>query len=112
VGRLERRREVVEAWRASGMPLATFARTIITSKLRIEYRPTQEPRGVKRFFVQDPFGKRVNILTHEPGDARSDVPARKTSAPHHPQRRGGFETASACLGRFGPPRANEHAPRR
>lgn len=30
----------------------------------IEYGPANEPWGVRRFFVRDPFGKLVNILTH------------------------------------------------
>lgn len=30
----------------------------------IEYGPTTEPWGVRRFFVRDPFGKLVNVLTH------------------------------------------------
>ena len=30
----------------------------------IEYEPTDETWGVRRFFVRDPFGKLVNILTH------------------------------------------------
>lgn len=30
----------------------------------IEYGPVEEPWGVRRFFVRDPFGKRINILTH------------------------------------------------
>lgn len=30
----------------------------------IEYGPAEEPWGVRRFFVRDPFGKLVNILTH------------------------------------------------
>src|SRR6187402_1624017 len=29
--------------------------------IAIEYGPTAEPWGVKRFFVRDPFGKLVNI---------------------------------------------------
>ncbi|MFQ3543835.1 VOC family protein [Halobacillus rhizosphaerae] len=29
-----------------------------------EYGPTTEPWGVRRFYVRDPFGKLVNILTH------------------------------------------------
>ncbi len=33
-------------------------------KIDIEYGPTEEPWGVRRFFVRDPFGKLVNILTH------------------------------------------------
>ncbi|MBM3621828.1 MAG: glyoxalase [Alphaproteobacteria bacterium] len=32
----------------------------------IEYGPTDEPWGVRRFFVRDPFGKLVNILAHKP----------------------------------------------
>jgi catechol 2,3-dioxygenase-like lactoylglutathione lyase family enzyme len=31
----------------------------------IEYGPVDEPWGVRRFFVRDPFGKLVNILAHE-----------------------------------------------
>ena len=30
----------------------------------VEYGPADEPWGVRRFFVRDPFGKLVNILTH------------------------------------------------
>lgn len=30
----------------------------------IEYGPADEPWGVRRFFVRDPFGKLVNILSH------------------------------------------------
>ena len=30
----------------------------------IEYGPTDEPWGVRRFFVRDPFGRLVNILAH------------------------------------------------
>lgn len=31
---------------------------------RIEYGPADEPWGVRRFYVRDPFGKLVNILSH------------------------------------------------
>ncbi|HEU4553513.1 MAG TPA: VOC family protein [Chitinophaga sp.] len=31
---------------------------------RVEYGPVDEPWGVRRFFVRDPFGKLVNILSH------------------------------------------------
>jgi len=31
---------------------------------RIEYPLTEEPWGVRRFYVRDPFGKLVNILSH------------------------------------------------
>ena len=30
----------------------------------IEYGPVDEPWGVRRFYVRDPFGKLVNILVH------------------------------------------------
>ena len=30
----------------------------------IEYGPVDEPWGVRRFYVRDPFGKLVNILAH------------------------------------------------
>ena len=30
----------------------------------IEYGPADEPWGVRRFFVRDPFGKLVNVLAH------------------------------------------------
>jgi catechol 2,3-dioxygenase-like lactoylglutathione lyase family enzyme len=30
----------------------------------IEYGPVTEPWGVRRFYVRDPFGRLVNILTH------------------------------------------------
>jgi catechol 2,3-dioxygenase-like lactoylglutathione lyase family enzyme len=31
----------------------------------IEYGPTTEPWGVRRFYVRDPFGKLINILEHK-----------------------------------------------
>ncbi len=30
----------------------------------IEYGPADEPCGVRRFYVRDPFGRIVNILAH------------------------------------------------
>jgi catechol 2,3-dioxygenase-like lactoylglutathione lyase family enzyme len=30
----------------------------------IEYGPADEPWGVRRFFLRDPFGKMVNVLQH------------------------------------------------
>jgi catechol 2,3-dioxygenase-like lactoylglutathione lyase family enzyme len=30
----------------------------------IEYGPALEPWGVRRFYVRDPFGRLLNILTH------------------------------------------------
>jgi catechol 2,3-dioxygenase-like lactoylglutathione lyase family enzyme len=38
-----------------GMEKAGFA---------IEYGPADEPWGVRRFYVRDPFGRLVNILAH------------------------------------------------
>jgi catechol 2,3-dioxygenase-like lactoylglutathione lyase family enzyme len=34
----------------------------------IEYGPADEPWGVRRFYVRDPFGKLVNILAHAESD--------------------------------------------
>lgn len=34
------------------------------AKFKIEYHITDEPWGVRRFFVRDPFGKLINILSH------------------------------------------------
>jgi uncharacterized glyoxalase superfamily protein PhnB len=31
---------------------------------QIEYGPASEPWGVRRFYVRDPFGRLLNILTH------------------------------------------------
>lgn len=33
--------------------------------LAIEYGPASESWGVRRFFLRDPFGRLVNILSHE-----------------------------------------------
>jgi len=35
------------------------------SGFRIEYGPADEPWGVRRFYVRDPFGRLVNILEHQ-----------------------------------------------
>ena len=32
--------------------------------IAIEYGPVDEPWGVRRFYVRDPFGRLVNILMH------------------------------------------------
>jgi catechol 2,3-dioxygenase-like lactoylglutathione lyase family enzyme len=39
-------------------------RTIRKAGIPIEYGPTTEPWGVRRFYVRDPFGKLVNLLQH------------------------------------------------
>lgn len=42
--------EVLDRMRAAGVAL--------------EYGPVDEPWGVRRFFVRDPFGRLLNILAH------------------------------------------------
>ena len=37
---------------------------MIESGVAVEYGPATEPWGVRRFYVRDPFGRLVNILTH------------------------------------------------
>jgi catechol 2,3-dioxygenase-like lactoylglutathione lyase family enzyme len=44
---------------------ATLAR-VTQAKIPIEYGPADEPWGVRRFFVRDPFGTLLNILSHTP----------------------------------------------
>ena len=39
-------------------------KAMIAAGFRIEYGPADEPWGVRRFYVRDPFGKLVNILAH------------------------------------------------
>ena len=39
-------------------------KAMIAAGFRIEYGPVDEPWGVRRFYVRDPFGKLVNILAH------------------------------------------------
>lgn len=36
-----------------------------TAGFEIKYELADEDWGVRRFFVQDPFGKLINILTHQ-----------------------------------------------
>lgn len=35
-----------------------------TAGIPVEYGPANEPWGVRRFYVRDPFGNLVNILAH------------------------------------------------
>ena len=39
-------------------------RRVVAAGLSIEYGPVAEPWGPRRFFVRDPSGRLVNILTH------------------------------------------------
>jgi catechol 2,3-dioxygenase-like lactoylglutathione lyase family enzyme len=48
------------------------------ANIPVEYGPVDEPWGVRRFFVRDPFGKLVNILAH--GQPFLRPPARLASA--------------------------------
>jgi catechol 2,3-dioxygenase-like lactoylglutathione lyase family enzyme len=42
---------------------AAFAR-VKAAGVPVEYGPLDEPWGVRRFYVRDPFGKLVNVLAH------------------------------------------------
>ncbi|RKP45547.1 VOC family protein [Trinickia fusca] len=37
---------------------------VVRAGVPIEYGPIDEPWGVRRFYVRDPFGKLVNLLAH------------------------------------------------
>ncbi len=41
-------------------------RRAVEKDLPIEYGPVDEPWGVRRFYVRDPFGRLINILAHNP----------------------------------------------
>ncbi|MGQ4659540.1 VOC family protein [Lysobacter sp. F6437] len=45
--------------------LAEALRRVEVAGIPIEYGPVEEPWGVRRFYVRDPFGKLVNILMHQ-----------------------------------------------
>lgn len=36
----------------------------VKAGFQIEYGPADEPWGVRRFYVRDPFGRLINILSH------------------------------------------------
>jgi catechol 2,3-dioxygenase-like lactoylglutathione lyase family enzyme len=38
---------------------------MLEAGIGIEYGPVSEPWGVRRFYVRDPFGRLVNILSHD-----------------------------------------------
>lgn len=44
--------------------LPEVLRRVLAAGLPVEYGPADEPWGVRRFYVRDPFGRLVNILTH------------------------------------------------
>jgi catechol 2,3-dioxygenase-like lactoylglutathione lyase family enzyme len=39
-------------------------RRAVAGGFSIEYGPVDEPWGVRRFYVRDPFGRLVNVLAH------------------------------------------------
>lgn len=41
---------------------------VVDKNLPIEYGPVLEPWGIRRFYVRDPFGQLINILTHDAGE--------------------------------------------
>ncbi|HWX50229.1 MAG TPA: VOC family protein [Roseomonas sp.] len=45
--------------------LGEIHRRLLAAGFAIEYGPVTEPWGVRRFFVRDPFGRLLNILSHE-----------------------------------------------
>lgn len=45
--------------------LAEVYRRVVDAGFHPEYGPVTEPWGVRRFFVHDPFGRMLNILSHE-----------------------------------------------
>jgi catechol 2,3-dioxygenase-like lactoylglutathione lyase family enzyme len=44
--------------------LSEALRRVRKAGFAVEYGPTTEPWGVRRFYVRDPFGRLVNILAH------------------------------------------------
>jgi catechol 2,3-dioxygenase-like lactoylglutathione lyase family enzyme len=40
-------------------------RRVVAKGFSVEYGPAREPWSVRRFYVRDPFGRLVNILSHE-----------------------------------------------
>jgi catechol 2,3-dioxygenase-like lactoylglutathione lyase family enzyme len=45
--------------------LGELHQRVLAAGSSIEYGPTSEPWGVRRFYVRDPFGRLLNILAHE-----------------------------------------------
>ena len=44
--------------------LAAVLERVKQKDIAIVYGPVDEPWGVRRFFVRDPFGKLINVLSH------------------------------------------------
>jgi catechol 2,3-dioxygenase-like lactoylglutathione lyase family enzyme len=45
--------------------LDAIHRRAVAAGFPIEYGPKREPWGVRRFYMRDPFGRLLNILTHD-----------------------------------------------
>jgi len=45
--------------------LEEVLRRVKAAGLKLEYGPAHEPWGVRRFYLRDPFGRLINILSHE-----------------------------------------------
>ena len=45
--------------------LETALEKVRDANISIEYAPENEPWGVRRFYIRDPFGKLINVLQHE-----------------------------------------------
>jgi catechol 2,3-dioxygenase-like lactoylglutathione lyase family enzyme len=45
--------------------IETALEKIRDANIPIEYGPKNEPWGVRRFYIRDPFGKLINVLQHE-----------------------------------------------
>lgn len=44
--------------------LDAIHKRLLDAGFQLEYGPVTEPWGVRRFFVRDPFGRLLNILSH------------------------------------------------
>jgi len=45
--------------------LETACKRVRQAGFTVEYGPANEPWGVRRFYVRDPFGRLINVLQHE-----------------------------------------------
>lgn len=44
--------------------IETVLKRVRKANIAIEYGPADEPWGIRRFYIRDPFGKLVNVLQH------------------------------------------------
>jgi catechol 2,3-dioxygenase-like lactoylglutathione lyase family enzyme len=56
--------------------LDTALQRMKKARVAIEYGPADEPWGVRRFYVRDPFGRLINILVHSQLARAAAVPVR------------------------------------